>query len=425
MKCNYKGLLSLFLSLLITSCNSPSNINSLNGSTEPIDLAKKAGNIVSVTKLSTRSKQQLNSSLERLTFWLSMRGSEQVSSQLEQLTSQMVINYSVDTYKVIYKTKNTDGNLINVSGLLAVPRKETAHQSPMMSIQHGMILSDTQAPSFHVQTYSEAVIAASLGYIVIEADYIGYGESTDQVHPYVEKETLSGAAIDLLRASKIWLKEQSITDNGQLFIAGYSEGGYATLAMQKRIQEELSDEFTVTASVPAQSAYDLVRSAAFKLTDPISTFLFYGHMIQAYDEIYDLNLLAEMNEGKDLNVVDPDSFMSFFFPVSTSSAISFFNKEFLDKFNKGQLPALSQKLLENSVHDWIPTAPTRFYQGRADDIVAFEPVVELVQEMKDKGAKDVELVECSAFWYPSTPTNCSIPSMIYALEFFNQYAQDL
>ena len=38
--------------------------------------------------------------------------------------------------------------------------------------------------------------------------------------------------------------------NGQLFITGYSEGGYTTLSAQKLIEEEHPYEFNITASAP-------------------------------------------------------------------------------------------------------------------------------------------------------------------------------
>jgi len=199
----YKKLLPFLFLIFITACG---------GSGSSVNIPDKAGELISVTKLSTRSVDDITASLGD--------------------TSSLIIPfYNVNTYKVIYKTIDTKGVLINVSGLLAIPKKNAGQPSPRLSLHHGTIFLDQQAPSFNHQVDATSVIAASMGYIVTEADYIGYGESVGQLHPHTHKDTLSGAAIDLLRASKTWLMQQNIAENGQLFLGGYSEGGYTTFAV--------------------------------------------------------------------------------------------------------------------------------------------------------------------------------------------------
>ena len=41
-----------------------------------------------------------------------------------------------------------------------------------------------------------------------------------------------------------------MTTTDELFLLGYSEGGYATMALHRELQQFHSDEFTVTASAP-------------------------------------------------------------------------------------------------------------------------------------------------------------------------------
>jgi len=174
---HYKWSLIILLTIFFTGCN-----DNTERSTE-----SKAGDLVSVTQLSTHSKQT-------------------IITVLGNVATQITPAYSVDNYKVVYKTKDTKGNLINVSGLMALPQKIMAASSPRLSIQHGTIFLDQQAPSFNHQAGSNSVIAASLGFIVTAPDYIGYGESAGQTHPHSHKDTLACAGIDLLRASKSWLE---------------------------------------------------------------------------------------------------------------------------------------------------------------------------------------------------------------------------
>ncbi len=402
----YKGLVIFFFSLFITAC--------ISGSGSSGTIPSKAGELISMTKLSTHTVNEIIATLDN-------------SSGL------IAPFYDVDTYKVIYKTRDTKGELINVSGLLTVPKKNAGTPSPRISLHHGTIFLDQYAPSFNHQANTESVIAASIGYIVTQADYIGYGESAGLTHPHTHKDTLSGAAIDLLRASKTWLMQQNIADNGQLFLGGYSEGGYTTYAVQKRIQEELSDEFTVTASVPSEAAYNITLTSQISPDDSLYSFLFYSYILKAYNEIYTLNILPEIIRSEYYNVVNnyfdgrySAAEISALLPPANSFADNFFNGDFLEKFNQGEVPQLSERFAENSLHNWIPNAPTRFFHGRDDKIVPFEPVAQLAQDLKNKGAKDIELVECYAGEnIATTHQNCFFPAMIYSIEFFAQFAKDL
>ena len=56
--------------------------------------------------------------------------------------------------------------------------------------------------------------------------------------------------------SPIFLFKKSDKYNNQLFIAGYSEGGYATMATVKEIEENYND-INITMSFPMAGAYDL------------------------------------------------------------------------------------------------------------------------------------------------------------------------
>ncbi len=403
MRYLYQWFLPVLLLIFITAC----------GGSSSKTIPTKAGDLVSISKLSTRTMGEIQTGLGGIATLIALR-------------------YDVDAYKVIYKTTDTKGKLINVSGLLTVPKKDAGVTSPRLSLHHGTILENKEAPSFNHQAFSTAVIAASLGYIVTEADYIGYGESAGRIHPHTQKETLSGAAIDLLRASKTWLMQQNIAQNKQLFLGGYSEGGYTTLAVQKRIQESLSEEFTVTASVPAESAYNITATSQLQPDDKVYKFLFYAYIMKSYDEIYELNLLSEMIRDSYFNVVNSyfdathsAAKISALLPPLNSFADDFFKRDFLQRYNNGEISKLNKRFAENDLHDWIPNAPTRFFHGQDDRIVPFKPVEKLVQDMQNKGAPDVKLIKCYAGGASTTHSNCAIPAMLYSISFFAQYATDL
>jgi len=86
--------------------------------------------------------------------------------------------YSVDSYKIVYSTLDTNKQQINASGLLSIPKKAAGSKSPLLSYQHGTIFTDTKAPSNDSTTIRGISTLAGSGFIVSAPDYLGYAEST-------------------------------------------------------------------------------------------------------------------------------------------------------------------------------------------------------------------------------------------------------
>ncbi|MCK7491427.1 MAG: hypothetical protein MZW92_06745 [Comamonadaceae bacterium] len=61
----------------------------------------------------------------------------------------------------------------------------------------------------------------------------------------------------MMRALRSWCSTHAINLDGRIFPAGYSEGGYATMAAQREIETLHAGEFAITASAPAAGPYDL------------------------------------------------------------------------------------------------------------------------------------------------------------------------
>jgi pimeloyl-ACP methyl ester carboxylesterase len=362
---------------------------------------------------------------------LSTRTTSEINTVLAQFSNRISALYDVDNYEVLYKTTDPQGNVITVSGLMSIPKKAASAKSPRISYQHGTIFLDKDAPSKNHGVLDYEVMAASFGYIVTSPDYIGYGASAQQPHPHTHEKTLVDTSLDLIRASKTWLKQQSIKENGQLFLMGYSEGGYATYAIQKKIEQQLANEFTVTASVPAASAYNLTTTIDTLLNNPVDTFLFYGFIIKGYDDAYQLGQIPDMikqpyadvlenlydrkHSGKQINAK---------LPPAGSRADVFFKADYLQKLKNHQSTPLTDKLAENNIDNWLPQAPTRFFQNPQDELVPFQPVENMALNLRNQGA-DVDLVVCDANGAVTSHGNCFVPSLFFTTEFFLQFATDL
>ena len=310
-------------------------------------------------------------------------------------TLASTVQDGVKAFKIVYKTKGTDGADIQASGAIILPLTPKGSMT-MASLQHGTIRDEAQAPS-NFQFGSEAYLAGSLfasqGYIVVVPDYIGYGASKTLPHPYEHRASLASACLDMLRASKEFLKKENIQWNNKLFIGGYSEGGFATMSLQKKIEEEVPTEFDLRASSCGAGAYDKTAFTKFLLTTEtngeaafnssyIWTFL-------TYNRVYNLNRqlntvfkepAATQVQSLQQNVNLPGNLANLF----TDS----FKKNVLDGTDAAFLNAVK----DNDVFDWRPKTPTRLFHGDQDTYVFYFNSQNAFDAMRRRGATNVELI---------------------------------
>lgn len=300
----------------------------------------------------------------------------------------------IKVYKLVYKTKNTDGKEIQASGALIYPVKTGT--SAMISIQHGTIRTDQEAPSYFA-TSSEANIAgsmfASLGYIIAYPDYIGYGTSNTTPHPYEHRSSLASACLDMIRASKEFVKEQKVGWDERLYIAGYSAGGFATMSLQKKIEEETGNEFNLKAASCGAGAYDKTAFMKYlistKTGGTVSSNQLYLWVLLTYDRIYGLN--------RTLSTYFKEPYLGLIQAQKDKASINVsLNTIFTDAFVKGVTDGTDTGFLnavkDNDVFDWKPKTPTRLYHGDADKLVFYFNSQNAYNAMKTKGATNVELV---------------------------------
>lgn len=238
----YKSALAcgmLLVGLLLTAGCGSSNSNS-NSSTR--------GNVVSATKAASYTKDQVTAAL-------------QLAAQAFNITSPPQAQNGVDFYVVTYKTVDVNGAESTASGALVVPTGTTA-SLPLLSYQHGTTTQKSDVPSSSSDAVSQAVILlyASQGYMVSAADYLGLGQSSLPYHPFVHADSEASATLDMLRATRKEAQTLNVPLNNQLFLVGHSEGGHATMALHRVIEQQNGGEFTVTASAPAAGPYDLSGS---------------------------------------------------------------------------------------------------------------------------------------------------------------------
>ncbi|MFK7785089.1 MAG: lipase family protein [Crocinitomicaceae bacterium] len=340
------------------------------------------------------------------------------------LFPQVVPDYDVDYYKIVYTTTDVDGNSTIASGGLAVPLNTPCDSLPIGVYQHGTSLNKEEVPS---RNNGEAIIAklmSSKGFVTCAPDYLGMGDSPG-LHPYVHAESEATAALDMIRAVRLFLSDSlSIVDNGEVVITGYSQGGHAAMATHKYVEDNnLLAEFNIVASAPASGPYDLSgdQSELLLSNDPytnpgyvvylLSSFeLAYGNIYTTYSDIlkspYDAVVPPYFDGNNttygmgDLNPLLPTQLSDL---IQDSVLTNFLN----DTLNHPLWIALR----DNDNHNWVPTRPVQMFYCTNDEQVDFNNALTAESYMNSNGATDVTSMDMGALDHG----NCVLPALSTAL----------
>jgi Prolyl oligopeptidase family len=165
-------------------------------------------------------------------------------------------------YRIEYTTVGGANEPTTASGALMVPTglgSTCTGKRPILLYAHGTTTDRmfTMTDTSNAEALFLTALFASKGYIVVAPNYAGYDTSTLSYHPYLIADQQSKDMIDALTAARTALPFASATltkDSGQLFITGYSQGGYVAMATHRAMQ---AAGMSVTASAPMSGPYAL------------------------------------------------------------------------------------------------------------------------------------------------------------------------
>ena len=226
----------------------------------------------------TTSNEPSQSSLPRGSLLMNSRELENITPTMMTTLLDMTgtphgaYAFGYRAIKIVYTTVDQAGNEVNASGLIVIPTTDenypisTPYQAAIVSEHHGTLFDDQEAPSNLELTNGQpdndmATLYSSIyGYITVMPDYIGFGESVNQPHPYILQQGSANASLDMLKAATTYLDQQQIGYNGKLYLSGYSEGGYVTMALAKTMQTETVEGLELTAVAPMAGPYDVEQT---------------------------------------------------------------------------------------------------------------------------------------------------------------------
>lgn len=350
------------------------------------------------------------------------RSKEQVASIINKDITNV---NAVISYKIIYNTVDVNGAPTVASGALYVPQG-LCDELPIVSYHHGTQFDKNNVPSNN-EYYYQGLIFSGSGYITTMPDYLGLGENSG-IHPYIHWESEATASLDLIRAAREFLANSlSISDNNQLFLAGYSQGGHATMATHKYITvNDLKDEFNVVASAPLSAPLDISKTQMDFIFDDSPVYYtsqYIPYVAASYQFVYG-NLYNNLNEYYDSpydvtigNYLSDGTFSN----NQWNSAIpnnlyTFMQDSVVDNIKNKSNHPFRKAARENDVHNWVSNEPIRLlYCGGDTSVTPLNSIV-AANEMNALGSSDVVGIDLNS---SGTHETCLIPTINYALNWFN------
>ena len=398
------NLLVIFIITLFVNCTNtpePEN-NTLKNICTPNDFVIACYNVASLSAQSVKEDVAASPFLEDN---LKNRG----------LLGNAGIRYDIEAIKVIYPV-TYNGKKVNSSAIIMRPKRDGKLSLTLTA--HGTQIDANETPStwnlkkFNLKSffaipntiaYLPAILYDSMigGSYSIMPDYLGHGDSAkDFFHPFHIAESYAVDGIAAIRAARELAKQIKIPLNDNVFLRGYSEGGYATLALQRRIEQDtnLYNEIKITASAPAAGAYSLTYTVNWLRMQPtfdIPSYLPYVYL--GYANSYNWNK-SETNDFFKAPYADKIINNNLYDGSKTSSQVNdaltkTINDLLTENFknlneNIPSIKTFKDRISNNDLHTgWIPKTPTRFYVCKGDTIVPPDNTIVHVAELVNNTTK--------------------------------------
>jgi hypothetical protein len=301
--------------------------------------------------------------------------------------------YDVDIYDVQYVSHWHDGSEILASGLYFVPHGVGAAM-PQVVYHHGTRLQKGRENNIDGESNICLGLAVD-GYLVLKPDYIGLGYG-EKFHLYQQYKSLGQSSVDFLYAARELNDSLGVKVNKQLFLTGYSEGGYAAIATNKLIQEQYSKDFPVTAASGNSGAYDMGGVQSEVMFKKYSNPHYLPYILQGFNEVYrivpDINFIYKSPYDSLLaNAFDGSRRLKEIDKMLPEVPKDMIRDTFVELFKSDPNFGMRKALDDNSLCNWKPENPIQLCYCNADEQVTYRNSFAARDGMRKLGAKHITL----------------------------------
>ena len=293
---------------------------------------------------------------------------------------------------VLYPSHDQFGDTLTLSGKLTVPEQPKG----IILLPHWTISAADEAPSYKLTAEAKDFVE---DYVLVMPDYIGYGVTSNRMHPYLHGELTARNTVDMLLYCQPILDSMALgipTDS--IFLLGYSQGGATALWTLKLLEEEYAERIHVKkcfvggSPIDVASTYDeavLHNDASVPPEVPL--------LLLGTSESYGLNLKAEefltpamIKAYNKYMVPEKKSILELYFLMPNHKLTYWMTPQGMDK-TQPETKRFYEALLRSSlVHydidgsdtnticpEWRPKTPLYVFQSKNDNLVPYLNAVHL------------------------------------------------
>ena len=336
------------------------------------------------------------------------------------------VKNGVDIYEIVYRVQWIDGTWRNASGIYYVPKRKKDKPVPYMLYGHGTRIHKHREVSDGDSEQFICLAHATDGYATGFIDYYGIGKG-EGMHLYQHAWSEAHAFIYFLEAIDELNKELNVQHNGQLFLTGYSQGGHASFAAHKYIEERADPRFKVTASSPMSGAYDMTGAQEDYMFEEYPRPFYLPYLLLGYQKAYNI---TDLENPYDAFRAPFDTLFPKFFENNDSRTMAELNKvlpkvpmevvdpQLIEEYRNDPNHPFKVKLRENNLVDWLPEAPVQLCYCKGDKEVSYENSEVAYAEMTKKGIDHIKLNNLSDHLDHNT---CAAFAVLATKYYFNRF----
>ncbi|OHX65514.1 lipase family protein [Flammeovirga pacifica] len=281
-----------------------------------------------------------------------------------------LIEFDIESYSIEYTTRDINGNIINASGVISIPKTDQSLSSILLS--RGTILAHSNAPSVNILPTYE--LGAALGYIIMTPDLIGFNTTSLSPQNYFIKEITATSSIDFMLACIQFLNQKQVDFNDDLILAGYSQGGHSTFSIAESFEQKNTSEFTISKLYAGAGGYFLNNVMSEIIDqDTYDAPSFLSLIVYSYNENYSLELpysyyFNSPYDNRITSILDGSNTISQANSQLTNEVDQLFTSTFLNSIKKKE-NTINNFLADNSIQPIKFEYPIELYHSINDEIL--------------------------------------------------------
>lgn len=301
-------------------------------------------------------------------------------------------------YVIAYPSIRPDGSEVELSGFLAVPTRNGAFNGDhFLMSSHYTMTKNTEVPSAAGPMENTVYSLSSAKPVMVAPDYLGYGITAGEDHPYIAPDIMARHCVDMLYAAHKLLDQKYHVDLDSLRLptygVGYSQGGSIALAIQKYIENspELSDSLRTLINYSGTRCgagpYDPLATLSQyiyqdSLSMPVAAPLLVIGLVSAHQDLMQGYTAADYfsDAFNAAGLIDSIATRRYTTTELNNAIIEacgggtmhvMLSDSALDLNSALMQPFMKTLGMSNLTRDWAPKTPVQFFHDTGDDVVPF------------------------------------------------------